>query len=66
MSFLDRINIGTAKLAGLGEDLNMTPGQFNNVTVILFASYVCEWWFLRFILMDVRLADENYADVGCK
>lgn len=42
MSFLDRINVGTAKLAGLTEDLNMTPGEFNNITVIFFVSYVCE------------------------
>lgn len=40
MSFLDRINVGTAKLAGITADLHMTPNQFNNATVIFFVSYV--------------------------
>jgi hypothetical protein len=40
MSFLDRVSTGTARLAGLERDLNMSGGQFNNVTVIFFVGYV--------------------------
>lgn len=29
LSFLDRTNVGTAKLAGLVQDLHMTQAQFN-------------------------------------
>ncbi|OXC66800.1 hypothetical protein C367_02566 [Cryptococcus neoformans Ze90-1] len=40
MSFLDRINIGTAKLAGLTTDLNLTSLQYNTASMIFFVSYV--------------------------
>jgi hypothetical protein len=42
MSFLDRVNVGTAKLAGLSEDLGMSPGQFNLISTGFFITYVCE------------------------
>jgi hypothetical protein len=29
ISFMDRANIGNAKLQGLEEDLNLTPGEYN-------------------------------------
>ncbi|WVQ83940.1 hypothetical protein IAT38_006084 [Cryptococcus sp. DSM 104549] len=40
MSFLDRINIGTAKLAGLNTDLGLTSLQYNTASMIFFVSYV--------------------------
>ncbi|WRT65182.1 uncharacterized protein IL334_002125 [Kwoniella shivajii] len=40
MSFLDRINIGTAKLAGLTTDLKLTSLQYNTASMIFFVSYV--------------------------
>lgn len=40
MSFLDRVNVGVAKLAGLTTDLNLTTNKFNNISVIFFVSYV--------------------------
>ena len=43
MSFLDRVNVGTAKLAGLVEDLGMTSSQFNLVSTGFFITYVCEF-----------------------
>lgn len=33
MSFLDRINIGTAKLAGLTTDLGLTSLQYNTASM---------------------------------
>ncbi|KAF9932844.1 hypothetical protein FBU30_007175 [Linnemannia zychae] len=39
-SFLDRANIGNAKVAGLEEDLNLRPGEFNIALSIFYVGYV--------------------------
>ncbi|KAM0457996.1 hypothetical protein ACHAPV_001363 [Trichoderma viride] len=39
LSFLDRGNIGNAKIEGLQEDLNMTPGQYNWCLTVFFFTY---------------------------
>ncbi|KAM0701268.1 hypothetical protein Q7P35_011629 [Cladosporium inversicolor] len=39
VSFLDRTNIGNAKVDGLQEDLNMTNGQYNAALSLFFVSY---------------------------
>ena len=39
MSFLDRVNVGTAKLHGLQKDLNLTGNEFNIASLIFFVSY---------------------------
>ncbi|KGO37065.1 Major facilitator superfamily domain, general substrate transporter [Penicillium expansum] len=39
VSFLDRTNIGNAKLVGLQTDLNMTSAQYNATLTIFFVSY---------------------------
>jgi hypothetical protein len=39
ISFLDRTNIGNAKVDGLQEDLGMTDGQYNASLTIFFVSY---------------------------
>jgi hypothetical protein len=39
MSFLDRTNIGNAKVDGLQKDLHMTNGQYNESLTIFFVSY---------------------------
>ncbi|PWW72079.1 MFS general substrate transporter [Tuber magnatum] len=38
-SFLDRTNIGNAKIEGLMDDLGMTSGQYNACLTIFFVSY---------------------------
>jgi sugar phosphate permease len=38
-SFLDRTNIGNAKIDGLQEDLHMTDSQYNLTLTIFFISY---------------------------
>ncbi|KAJ5925461.1 hypothetical protein N7454_008100 [Penicillium verhagenii] len=38
-SFLDRTNIGNAKIDGLSKDLGMTPNQYNATLTIFFVSY---------------------------
>ncbi|KZF21782.1 putative MFS transporter [Xylona heveae TC161] len=40
LSFLDRVNIGNARLYGLEEDLNLTGDRFQIVTSILFVPYL--------------------------
>ncbi|KAJ8107285.1 hypothetical protein ONZ43_g6782 [Nemania bipapillata] len=39
-SFLDRVNIGNARLYGLEEDLGLTPNQFQIAVSILFVTYL--------------------------
>ncbi|KAF2876337.1 major facilitator superfamily domain-containing protein [Massariosphaeria phaeospora] len=39
ISFLDRTNIGNAKIDGLQEDLRLTNGQYNATLSIFFVSY---------------------------
>ncbi|GLA37031.1 hypothetical protein AnigIFM63309_003531 [Aspergillus niger] len=39
ISFLDRTNVGNAKLAGLQGDLHMTNSQYNDSLTIFFVSY---------------------------
>lgn len=45
-SFLDRVNIGNARLAGLTTDLNISPDVYNAALSIFFAGYVCHYSFL--------------------
>lgn len=42
MSFLDRVNVGTAKLHGLQKDLALKGNEFNIASLIFFVSYG-EW-----------------------
>lgn len=39
LAFLDRANIGNAKIAGLTTDLNLSTSQFNATLTIFFVSY---------------------------
>ncbi|KAL5610570.1 hypothetical protein FOBRF1_006687 [Fusarium oxysporum] len=39
LSFLDRSNIGNAKIEGLQEDLNMTGDQYNWFVTVFFVTY---------------------------
>lgn len=39
LSFLDRTNIGNARLAGMEEDLGMVGTDYNNTLTIFFVSY---------------------------
>lgn len=39
LSFLDRSNIGNARLAGMEEDLDMGGHDYNNALTIFFISY---------------------------
>lgn len=39
-SFLDRTNVGNAKILGLAEDLNMTNLQYNQGLAVFYATYI--------------------------
>jgi hypothetical protein len=39
LAFLDRTNIGNAKIAGLSEDLGMSTASYNATLTIFFVSY---------------------------
>lgn len=38
-SFIDKTNVGNAKIYGLSEDLNLTDTKFNTALVIYFVAY---------------------------
>lgn len=40
LCFIDRSNIGNARLAGLEEDLGLTGYDFNSVNSVFFAAYI--------------------------
>jgi len=41
LSFLDRASIGNAKIANMGKDLHLTPGQYNIAVSVALISYAC-------------------------
>ncbi|OXG27858.1 hypothetical protein C367_02538 [Cryptococcus neoformans Ze90-1] len=40
LSFIDRVNVGAAKLVGMTEQLNLTSLQYSNASMIFFVPYV--------------------------
>ncbi|KAK7432820.1 hypothetical protein QQZ08_000683 [Neonectria magnoliae] len=43
LSYMDRTNIGNAKIAGMSEDLNLDSDKYSIVLVVFFIGYVlCE------------------------
>lgn len=39
-SFLDRTNVGNAKIIGLAEDLHMSNSQYNQGLAVFYATYI--------------------------
>lgn len=39
LSFLDRSNIGNARIAGMDEDLNLTGSQYNIATMVSWVRF---------------------------
>lgn len=54
--FLDRTNIGNAKVAGLGKDIPMSTGQYNASLTIFFISYAIFEPLANFLLKRTRPA----------
>lgn len=40
LSYIDRTNIGNAKIAGLQDDLHLSSGQYSMSLIVFFISYV--------------------------
>lgn len=40
LSYMDRTNIGNAKIAGMNEDLGLSSSQYSMALVVFFISYV--------------------------
>ncbi|KAL4913596.1 major facilitator superfamily domain-containing protein [Aspergillus aurantiobrunneus] len=40
LSYMDRTNIGNAKIAGMGDDLQLTSNQYSIILVVFFIGYV--------------------------
>ena len=52
--FLDRTNIGNAKIAGLTTDVPMTTNQYNDTLSIFFVSYAVFEALSNFLLKRLR------------
>lgn len=40
MSFLDRSNIGNAKIAGMVKDLSLTGNRYSNLLTVFYVAYI--------------------------
>ncbi|KPI45795.1 putative transporter [Cyphellophora attinorum] len=54
ISFLDRTNIGNAKIEGLQQDLKMSNNQYNNTLTIFFISYALSEPLTQILLKKFR------------
>lgn len=52
-SFLDRVNIGNAKLAGIVQDLHISPNDYNLALSLFFVGYVSITGFCISILLII-------------
>lgn len=77
--FIDRANIGNAKIAGLEKDLGMTGYDYNRVLSVFYISYIifeipsnmaCKWlgpgWFIPAISLCFGIASIGTAFVHSK
>lgn len=62
LSFLDRVNIGNAKLYGLSEDLNLKGNEYNTALTLFFVPYIFFELFSNYIIKMVR---PRYWLAGC-
>jgi hypothetical protein len=51
LSFLDRTNIGNARLAGLEDDLGMGGHDYNNALTVFFVSLSTDQFWMLIILI---------------
>ncbi|KAH7346000.1 high-affinity nicotinic acid transporter-like protein [Pyrenochaeta sp. MPI-SDFR-AT-0127] len=54
LSFLDRVNIGNARLYGLEQDLDLSPSQFQTAVSILFVTYILSELPSNLVLKKLR------------
>lgn len=54
LSFLDRVNIGNARLYGLEEDLGLSPNQYQTAVSILFVTYLLSEVPSNLVLKKIR------------
>ncbi|KAH7169914.1 major facilitator superfamily domain-containing protein [Dactylonectria macrodidyma] len=75
--FIDRANIGNARLAGFEADLNLTGFDYNQILSIFYVSYIvfeipsnlaCKWigpgWFLPCITLCFGIVTVSFAFVS--
>ena len=54
LSFLDRTNIGNAKIAGLTDELHLGKGHYNSALTIFFVSYALAEPITNILLKRLR------------
>jgi hypothetical protein len=58
LSFLDRSNIGNARIAGLERDLNLSSAQYEWLLTAFYITYILfEWMALLYVLILVQYQD---------
>ncbi|EGE05742.1 MFS transporter [Trichophyton equinum CBS 127.97] len=56
LSFLDRSNIGNARIAGLMDDLNLSSGQYEWALTAFYITYICfEWMTLMYKILPAHI-----------
>ncbi|PGH10853.1 hypothetical protein AJ79_05213 [Helicocarpus griseus UAMH5409] len=56
LSFLDRSNIGNARIAGLQTDLRLTSSQFEWILTAFYITYICfEWMTLMYRVVPAHI-----------
>ncbi|KAH8696456.1 putative MFS transporter [Talaromyces proteolyticus] len=56
LSFLDRSNIGNAKIAGLSDDLRLSSSQYEWLLTAFYITYICfEWMTLMYKVVPAHI-----------
>ncbi|KIW64411.1 hypothetical protein PV04_09345 [Phialophora macrospora] len=56
LSFLDRSNIGNARIAGLEKDLSLSSSQYDWLLTAFYITYICfEWMILLYRLLPAHM-----------
>jgi hypothetical protein len=60
-SFLDRTNVGNAKIIGLEKDLRITNKQYNEGLAVFYAAYIARQAVPSFYELD-QISNRNIAN----
>ncbi len=62
LSFLDRSNIGNAKIVGLDDQLGLTQSQYSTAVSVFYATYICVE--IPGVLLVKRLGPHRYITIA--
>lgn len=62
-SFLDRTNVGNAKIIGLEEDLAITDHQYDVGLAVFYLTYICRYVLSPNIAIPILMVLANYRAI---